>query len=225
VTEVVRRVCAGQGVPLSCVDFSRLTPLDYSLDGQRFAWDGTEYRLGLLGPHQLHNTCTVLETVEALRERGWRIPEEAVAKGLDTVKWPARLEILGTAPLFLLDGGHNPQCAEALCASLDKLLPGQKVVFLLGVLADKDYPQIMSMVQPYAQEFFCLTPFSDRALDAKKLSAFLRGKGAKARAVPDVKRGIRAAIRAAGPDGAVVSFGSLYLAGHVRGVYQELFGK
>jgi len=225
VTEVVREACRARGVPLRCVDFSRMQPQGETLQGQDFLWDGKPLHVSLLGPHQLHNTCTVLETVEALRERGWTIPPEAVATGLETVKWPARLEVMGLSPLFLLDGGHNPQCAEALCASLDRLLPGQKVVFLLGVLADKDYPQIMGLVQPYAQEFFCLTPFSDRALTAKALAKFLRDKGAKARAVPDVKRGIRAAMRAAGPDGAVVAFGSLYLAGHIRTEYQEMFGK
>jgi galactitol-specific phosphotransferase system IIB component len=92
-------------------------------------------RVALLGPHQLHNTCTVLETVEALRERGWKIPDEAVHSGLASVKWPARMEVLGRSPLFLLDGGHNPQCAQALAEAIDKLLPGKKVVFLLGVLA------------------------------------------------------------------------------------------
>ena len=71
----------------------------------------------------------------------------SLAEGLRCVKWPARLEILGRNPLFLLDGGHNPQCAEALTGSLEKLLPGRKVVFLLGVLADKDHSQIMDMCQ------------------------------------------------------------------------------
>lgn len=70
--------------------------------------------------------------------RGWEIGEEAVKKGLASVKWPAWLEVMSQEPLFLIDGGHNPQCAEMLAASLRSLLPEQKAVFLLGVLADKD---------------------------------------------------------------------------------------
>ena len=111
VTEVIRGVCEKLGVPLRCNDFSRLTPLSETLDGQEIAWDGRPYRLALLGRHQLHNTATVMETVDSLRERGWEIPDEAVRTGLASVKWPARLEVLGRDPLFLLDGGHNPQCA------------------------------------------------------------------------------------------------------------------
>jgi dihydrofolate synthase/folylpolyglutamate synthase len=224
VTEVVKAVCAEKKVPLRCVDFARMEPVAETLAGQTFRWDGKEKRVALLGPHQLHNTATVLETVEALRERGWAIPDAAVDAGLAAVQWPARLEVLRQKPLFLLDGGHNPQCAEALAAAIEKLLPGQKVVFLLGVLADKDYPQILDIVAPYAKKFICLTPFSDRALPARKLAEFLKARGLEASACgSDVARGIRAAEKAAGRRGAVVAFGSLYLAGHVRGVFQEMY--
>ena len=223
VTKVVKGVCKDLGVPLRCVNFKRMEPASETLDGQTFRWDGVEKRVALLGPHQLHNTATVLETVEALRSRGWVIPEAAVDAGLAGVKWPARLEVLSRDPIFLLDGGHNPQCAEALAAALGKLLPGKKVVFLLGVLADKDYPKIMDIVMPYAKKFVCMTPFSPRALTARQLADYLKSKGAVATSCgSDVERGIRAARKAAGKRGAVVAFGSLYLAGHVRTVWQQM---
>ena len=225
VTEVIKAVCAERNVPLRCVNFGRMEALNETLDGQEFLWDGEKYRVNLIGPHQLHNTCAVMETVETLRERGWKISDEAVREGLAAVKWPARLEVLDRDPLFFLDGGHNPQCAEALAEAVKKLLGDKKAVFLLGVLADKDYPTIMKTVMPLAKKFICLTPFSDRALPAKELAKYLRAQGAKASASNSVEEGIIAARKAAGKTGAVVSFGSLYLAGHVRGVYQEMYGK
>ena len=220
VTAVVRRICAERSVPLRCVEFSKLTPLSQGFDGQRFLWNGEEYRLALLGRYQLHNAATALETVEALRERGWAIPEEAVKAGLAQVTWPARMEVMHRAPLFLIDGGHNPQCAEALADSLRALLPGQKAVFLLGVLADKDYPRMLAQLTPLAQEFICLTPLSDRALPAEELAAYLTAQGAEAQACADIEKGLHMAFDAAGRDGTVVAFGSLYLVGAVRGVYQ-----
>ena len=223
VTQVVKRVCREKGVPLQCVNFKRLTPMEETLDGQTFRWDGKRKRVALLGPHQLHNTATVLHTVDALRARGWKVPEEAVDEGLANVKWPARLEVLSRDPVFLLDGGHNPQCAEALAAAIDKLFPDQKVIFLLGVLADKDYPQIMDIVMPYAKKFYCMTPFSPRALPAEQLRDYLKERGADAVSYDsDLERGIRAALKAAGKRGAVVAFGSLYLAGHVRTAWQQM---
>jgi dihydrofolate synthase/folylpolyglutamate synthase len=132
------------------------------------------------------------------------------------------MEVMQRSPLFLIDGGHNPQCAEALTKSLRGLLPGRKAVFLLGVLADKDYAAMMELLLPLAQEFVCLTPLSARALPAGELAAYLSGHGARARAFDAIPEALRAAFDAAGADGAVVAFGSLYLVGAVRGAYQAL---
>jgi len=231
VTEVVKNVCLEKNVPLKCVDFSKLTHISETLDGQEILFEGKPFHLNLLGAHQLHNCCVVMEIVESLRIRGWNISEENVRHGLATVKWPARLEVVGKNPLFILDGGHNPQCAQALADSLKTLLGGKKAVFLMGVLADKDFSPMLEMVMPYASEFICVTPFSDRALTAEKLAAHLNEKGIQAIAVTDgsapahdvspvaievLKKALCLAKEAAGPDGIVISFGSLYLVGHIR---------
>lgn len=216
VAAVIKAVCAQKLVPFTCAGRFPTRTVRQGLDGQVFLWQDAEYQLSLLGPHQVRNAAVVLETVNALRERGWRIPQEAVRAGLREVRWPARLEVLSQKPLFILDGGHNPQCVEALMSSIGALLSGRRVVFLCGVLADKDYPKMMELILPRAQEFICLTPVSDRALSAEALADFLTGRGARARASADISAGIRLALDAAGDEGVVIAFGSLYLAGAVR---------
>ena len=220
VTEVIRAVCREKNVPLKCVDFSELGLIEQSLEGQRFTYRGAEYFIPLLGRHQMYNTATVLDTVEALRARGWNIPDKCVHIGLRLTVWPARFEVLRRDPLCILDGGHNPQCAQALTTSLDELLPGRKAVFLMGILSDKDYSQVVEMILPYASEFFTLTPLNPRALSAEDLAAELTRRGAVATACAQVDEGIDKAIAAAGKDGLVVIFGSLYLAGAVRTAFQ-----
>ena len=220
VTAVVKQVCAEKDVPLTCLDFRDLQPVSETLEGQRFLYKGKEYFIPLLGPHQINNTAVVLEIVNTLRARGWSITDEDVELGLRFTRWPARFEVLRRDPLCILDGGHNPQCAQALVDSLDRLLPGRKAVFLMGILADKDYKQVIDMILPYASEFYTLTPLSPRALDTDALAAELRSHGAKATACHGIDEGIDAAIKAAGPDGLVVIFGSLYLAGAVRSAFQ-----
>lgn len=224
-TAVIRQVCAKKSVPLTAVDFADLTPIRQNLGGQRFAWRGREYDLSLLGQHQLHNAAVALETVEALRTRGWQIREIAVEEGLQNVSWPARFEVMNRHPVFIVDGGHNPQCAQALSAGIRDLLPGRKVVFLLGVLRDKDYPAMLSYLMPLARSFVCLTPLSDRALPAAELAAYLTGQGAAATAGTDIPAAIRAALDAAGEDGAVVACGSLYLVGAIRGLWDGAYRK
>ncbi len=223
--QVIREVCREKDVPLTVVNFKDIQPLVYSLDGQRFRWRGVELVLPLLGGHQLHNAATALETVESLRDRGWNISGDAVREGLRAVQWPARLEVLNRALLFILDGGHNPQCTQALADSLKELLPGRKVVFLLGVLADKDYGAMVDLLEPFAREFICLTPLSDRALPAEEFAKYLSGRELTATACSGVPEGIRAALTAAGEDGVVVAFGSLYLAGAVRSQIKSVYRK
>lgn len=214
VTGVVRKVCAELGVPLTCLDFSKISSISEGLDGQRFSYDGVEYDLALLGRHQLCNASVALEVIEALRRRGWQIGEDAVRRGLRYVQWPARLEILRRDPLFLLDGGHNPQCIEALSSSLANLLPGRRFTFILGILSDKNYDQMTDMLMPLAERFLCLTPDSPRALPADELAKVLSSKGASAESFGrDVDAALARAEELGGP---AVGLGSLYLAGLIR---------
>ncbi|MCD8331723.1 MAG: bifunctional folylpolyglutamate synthase/dihydrofolate synthase, partial [Oscillospiraceae bacterium] len=143
VMAVLRQVCRERIAPLRCVDLSQLVPLKRDLSGQQFLWQGQSLKLPLLGEHQLRNAAVALETVQALRRRGWIIRAEAVADGLAQTVWPARFEVCRRTPLFVVDGGHNPQCARALAQTIDSYLPGQKVTFLVGVLSDKDYPAML----------------------------------------------------------------------------------
>lgn len=226
VMTVLERIAREQGAPLHVARMEKLHPLVENLEGQRFDWgDWKDLHLPLLGPHQLYNAAVVLEVMEVLRRRGWSIPDRAVEEGLAHTQWPARMELLCRDPLFILDGGHNPQCAQALRASLDRLLPGRKVVFLTGVLADKDYGGILREMFPLAQEFVCLTPLSPRALPAGELADFLTAQGAKAAPCSTVADGVRQALSAAGEDGVVVAFGSLYLAGAVRSEFHGVYRK
>lgn len=217
VEAVFQKVCAQRHAAWHKACFQDLTVLEENLDGQSFCWrEFSGLKIRLLGKHQLWNAAVVLETITLLQAQGWKITEQAVRNGLASAQWPARMEVLRRRPLFLLDGAHNPQCAQALAESLPMLLNGKKAIFLTGVLADKDYPGMIDQMLPLAQEFICLTPLSDRALPAENLAEYLRGQGARARACDDVQAGVQAALTAAGENGAVVGFGSLYLAGAVR---------
>lgn len=193
-----------------------LRSLSHDLDGQRFCWKGQEYTLSLLGAHQLRNAAVVLETVDAMRRKGWVLPEAAVSAGLQSVRWPARFELLWREPLFVLDGGHNPQCAEALAQNLADYLPDRKFCFLVGVLADKDYRRMLELVAPFADRFICVTPDSPRALSGSALSDIIREMSISSVSADTIEDGIRLALETEQP---VIAFGSLYLAGHIRTVF------
>ena len=191
--------------------------LSSGLEGQTFTYRGEGlYHIALLGEHQLQNAAVVLEAVRVLRQRGWEVPETAVARGLEQARWPGRLELARRGPDVILDGGHNPQCMEALARALGELYPGKKLIFLTGVLADKDWSTMMGELLPLAKEFYTITPDSPRAMPAAELAAYLEGQGAKATPCGSVREGLELALVFLSPEDVVCVTGSLYMIGEAR---------
>ncbi len=191
--------------------------------GQTFSWH--EYRnltLSLHGSQQIKNAVMVLEIVEELRERGWDIPEAAVRTGLAGVVWPARYEILRRKPPFICDGSHNPQCIRALRDNIREMLPDEKVTFLMGVLADKEYGEMLDCLIPHAKAFVCVTPMNPRALDAAGLAGLVRGVPAFAE--KSIADGVRCALEIA-DGGPVIACGSLYIMGEIRKEFFKMADK
>ena len=217
VEQVFEDVCREKHISLKKADFDGLRLKAHSLDGQVFdCGDRKDLVLPLLGDHQLHNASVVLSVVDTLIEKGWNISEENIRDGLRDVSWPGRFDIVSREPLFIIDGGHNPQCIEALVKNIEDYLTGRKVIALTGVLEDKDYGDMYQPVIPLVDSFVCITPPNPRKLEAAELAAHLRGAGAQATACQTIKEGVALALREAGEKGAVLCFGSLYTIGAIR---------
>ena len=212
--DTIRRICSEKNVPFTLAG-DEAVHIRSSIREQVFSYGDREYTLSLLGRHQLRNAVVALKIIGLLTDAGYAIGEEQIRAGLRDTFWPARFEVLREDPVFILDGGHNPQCAGALIRTLDEVLPGQKVWFLTGVLADKDYAQIADLIAPYALGAVCVTPDSPRALNASDYVKEFTARGVKAQAADSVKEGIACVMRYAGCE-PVVAFGSLYMAGEIR---------
>lgn len=175
------------------------------------------YSIGLAGSYQRRNALTVLAIIRALRERGWNISEEALRSGLANATWPARFETLSESPLFILDGGHNPQCAQALAEAISERLPSEKVTFLIGMLADKDINSVIDILRPLAAKWICITPDSPRAMSAAELAEICGSVATPAQVADDVSDGIKKALASGYP---TIAFGSLYSAGEIRKTFR-----
>lgn len=223
VEAVFEQVCAGKNIRLHKADFDGLKSKAHSLEGQVFdCGERKDLVLPLLGDHQLHNAAVVLEIVQCLISRGWKISEENIREGLRDVSWPGRFDIVSRDPLFIIDGGHNPQCIEALVKNIKDYLTGRNVVALTGVLGDKDYADMYKLVMPLVSKFVCITPPNPRKLEAAELAKHLRQAGADAIAFDKVEQGVAKAVELAGTDGAVLCFGSLYTIGAIRDALMEM---
>ena len=220
-TGVVRRRCEELGVPLHIADFSQLVSEFDSLYGQSFTYRGLPYALPLLGAHQLKNAAVVLELVEVLRKKGWKLEQGDVEHGLYAVSWPGRFELLSDEPYFVVDGGHNPQCAETVRDNLLHYFPDRRRILLLGVLRDKDYPGLTATLDAAADEYVCITPASARALPAEELAEHLKRYGKPVTVCGSIRDGVTEALERSDEDSVVCAVGSLYSVGEIRACFER----
>ena len=223
VEAVYERVCAERDVSLRKADFDGLVLKAHTLEGQVFDCGSRKNLvLPLLGDHQLHNASVVLSIADTLIGEGWKISEQNIYDGIRDVRWPGRFDIVCRKPLFIIDGGHNPQCIEALVKNIRDYLAGKKVIALTGVLADKDYADMYKPVMPLVDRFVCITPPNPRKLEAEQLAQYLQQAGAQAQASESILDGVKKAMDLAGEDGVVLCFGSLYSIGGIRDALKDL---
>ena len=184
----------------------------------RIDYGGYRAALGLPGTHQANHAAMAVEIALALwREFGYDISDDAILQGLADARMPARIEVLRRHPLLLLDGCHNPDGANMLAATLTRADFEENLVGVLGVLADKDYKDMLSDLAPCFAKIYTVTPNCPRALSAEELQKEARFH-TDAEAADSVADAIRKAVNYADENNlaGVVVCGSLYLAAEAR---------
>ena len=128
-----------------------------TIEGSRFRYKGEEYRISLPGSYQIYNAVTAIETKLLL---DGNVNKEA----LMNVKWPARFECVCTRPLLIRDGAHNVDGVKALRESIEKHFTNRRLIFIIGILKDKEYEKMVAILCPMAECVFTITPPTERGL-------------------------------------------------------------
>jgi len=221
VEAVFEAVAKKHNARLRRADFSRIRKQDFTLDGINLEIDPyPNILLPLNGAYQPKNATVAITALEMLREKGYKISDESIIEGMSSVRWPGRFEILGRGPVFILDGAHNPQGVEAASESLRVQFGEQKIIFVVGVMADKDVDSMIGYIAPMAAEFIAVKPNYYRAMDAKSLADKLSQYGSVT-AAESVSAGVSEAISKAGKNGVVCALGSLYFSEDIREAYNS----
>ncbi|MCR5772027.1 MAG: bifunctional folylpolyglutamate synthase/dihydrofolate synthase [Butyrivibrio sp.] len=236
VMEVFRNVSKERG----CRLFISGKPLNdkalkYDLTGQYFEYDfdpssiengkntalnkeiKETYQISLLGDYQIRNASLAITAALVLQSKGYeKITDTAIKEGLINTKWEGRFELLQDNPKVIVDGAHNPDGIKVLCSSLKRLFPDKKIMFIAGVLADKDYKSMMKEIAPLGKIFYTITPPNNRALSARELADTFRSFGAEAMDFDSVEDALNKALLDAESDDVICAFGSLYYIGQIR---------
>ncbi|ETA82557.1 bifunctional folylpolyglutamate synthase/dihydrofolate synthase [Youngiibacter fragilis] len=220
--EVILSKAESLGARVRKADFDFIHVISSDIFSQSFNYkDLSGLTIRLAGLHQTRNASVAIEAAMLLKEKGWAIDEDAIRRGLESARWPGRFELLSEEPIFIADGAHNSQGVKILRENLEQLFPDRKITFIMGVLADKDYSEMISEIAPIAQRFITVDVDNKRALPSEELADIIEEMDIEAIAAHDVHAGIRLAMLLAGSDGIICSFGSLYYVGKVREYFNE----
>lgn len=188
-----------------------------SVDGIYGTYD--DVPLPLHGRHQHVNAAIAIAATEELLGR--ELSADAVREGLAALTMPGRLEVLGRNPVVVLDGAHTAESMAAGTAALDEEFPPFLWKVVLGSLGDKNLDRMVESLASVAGELFAVTAPSERAVPAEDIARTARGVVEATHVAGSVENGVTMALEAAGPDGAVLVTGSMYVAGAARSLLMK----
>ena len=211
VRKVLEATCRQQRASYHEIREEEITDRQVSFEEQSFTYKGwKKLRPGILGSCQLENAATAAEVIYELRDLGYPVSEEAIRQGLEKTRWIGRFTIVDEDPLFIVDGAHNRDAADRLLETLKLYVPHKRKVFIIGVLADKEYDYIMSRLVPEAERIVTvMTPNNPRALPAKKLAETVKQYNSEVEAAQSIREAVQLAKGYADKDGMILAFGSL----------------
>jgi len=219
--EVIRKVSAERNNSLNIAKMPEI--IEKGLWGSKFKYDGEEFKTKLIGEHMVKNIALALETVNVLKENGVKISDEAITAGVEKVTWHGRFEIINENPLFIIDGAHNISGVLSLKNTVETVLKDKKVVFLMGMLRDKEYDESLREVAHLAEKIITCTVPSYRSLEGAVLAEYARKYNKNTVVAESIYDAVKMAMNS-GAD-AVVAFGSLYMLGDIKAAVKKVIGE
>ena len=176
----------------------------------------------LPGAHQADNAALAVAMIR--HQDAVAVSDEALARGIRSATWPARLQTLQPGPLtelagrrpILLDGGHNPDAAQALVRHLATL--DEPVDAIIGMMKSKDAREFLRITAPHLRSLTAVPIAGHDCVAAEDLAAMAREAGLDASSAGGL---LEAVERQAGGSAALLIAGSLYLAGEVLRLNRE----
>lgn len=202
------------GIQFTEISKNDISILSETLDGSRFLYKGEEYEIGMSGSYQIYNAVTAIETKLLL-------DGSLVKSGLKKANWEGRFEKISDEPLFIRDGAHNVDGVMALRESLQKHFTNHNIIFIIGVLGDKEYESMMQLLCPMAKQVFTITPPVERGLSGDILCECVGKYCAQVEACMDIEQAIEKAKQSyadymdKGEKAVIVAWGSLSYIGQL----------
>lgn len=198
----------------------------YGLTKQKFTYKNaagmqfSDLEITLAGKQQIANATLAVEVIGKLAECGYKVSEKQLRKGLYETTWPGRFQVLGEKPYFVIDGAHNEDAAKKLAESIRFYFTNKRIIYIIGILRDKEYEKVIAETYAYADQIITVTsPDNPRALHALDLAQTIREYHPNVTAAGSLEEAVEMAYLLAGREDVIISFGSLSYLGEMTKVH------
>lgn len=215
--KVIKDRAAALDCSLTVAERSRITSVKYGLERQRFSYGGfSGLEISLAGKYQIENGALAVEALKALNECGFPVPEEKMRQGLRQTVWAGRFTLVGKKPCFVVDGAHNEDAAKRLAESVQFYFTNKRIIYIMGVLKDKEYEKMIGLTHGLADQIITVTPPDNpRALSAYELAREVAKVHSGVTAVDSPEEAVEMARLLAGKEDVIVAFGTLSFVGRL----------
>ena len=160
--------------------------------------------------------------IEALGRCGFPVNEKALRKGLAETVWRGRFTVIAKKPYFIVDGAHNEDAARKLAESLEFYFTNKRIIYIMGILKDKEYEKIIALTHKYADQIITITPPENpRAMHAYELATEIAGVHSNVTAVDSLEEAVEMSYLLAGKDDIILAFGSLSYLGKLMDIVEH----
>ena len=230
--KVIRQMAAQKHCELYVADRSSISNIRRGsgkyLERQRFDYknpDGLTYKdleIHLAGSVQPENALLAIEAIHALQKKGFSVSEQALRQGLAQTVWKGRFSVIARKPLFVVDGAHNEDAARKLAESIEFYFTNKRIIYIMGVLRDKEYGKVIAWTQKYADQIITITPPENpRALSAYELAQEAAKVHPAVTAAGSLEEAVEMARLLAAPDDVILAFGSLSYLGRLMKIVER----
>lgn len=221
--EVIEKTCREKECALHTVDQESLSDVVYGWDRQKLSYRSwKDIEISLAGRYQIQNAMTALETVNALRELGYKITDSDVYEGMRETVWRGRFTVIRKKPAVILDGAHNPAAARELKASLEQYFSGRTLRYIFGMFRDKDHEKVIELTAPLAEHIITVeTPDNVRATPAEALKEEVARVNPSVETAKSIADAVEKTLSQASPEDVIVIFGSLSFLGEAERAVQS----
>ncbi len=223
VLAVVEREAAARQCPLVIADGGRASRIRYGIRRQKFDYGNMKnLEISLAGQFQIDNAVLALEVIASLDRAGFPVKEEAVREGLRETRWPGRFEVLREKPLFVVDGAHNEAGARKLAKSVEFYFTNKRIIYIMGILKDKDYEKIIELTHAYADQIITVAaPGNPRAMSAYELAGEIARVHSRVTAADSLEEAVEMSLLLADKEDVIIAFGSLSYLGRLTEIVKS----